>query len=55
MGAVWVFAGASEVFFVILAALFPQIKWLPLGGSHIAQLGVIFGFAFVVYEISKVV
>ncbi len=54
MSQVWILAGASEVLLVVLSAMFRQIKWLPLGGSHIAQIGVTFGLAFVIYEIAKV-
>lgn len=44
------FAGMIEVLLVVIEAIGFHEK-LPLGGSHIAQLGIIFGFAFVIVEI----
>ncbi len=42
-------AGATELGLVIAKYLF-NLAWLPLGGSHIAQVGIVLGFAFVVSE-----
>ncbi len=55
MQAVFPLAGALLVFLEIVGSL---SKWtksvLPLGGSHIAQIAVVFGLAFVVYTFGTV-
>jgi hypothetical protein len=43
------FAGVSEVGLVVAEAV-TQHPALPVGGSHVAQLGVVFGTYFIVAE-----
>lgn len=48
-------AGASLVLLEVLGALPTRIvRLLPIGGSHIAQMAIVFGLAFVIYEIMSV-
>ncbi|CAN7781567.1 hypothetical protein LJR175_008152 [Variovorax sp. LjRoot175] len=47
----WKFAGIVEVVLVMLESYFPHS--LPLAGSHIAQLGLLFGGAFVLAELAS--
>lgn len=55
MQAVFPLAGALLVFLEIVAVLSGRTKrFLPLGGSHVAQIAVVFGLAFVVYEVGTV-
>ena len=45
-------AAAIELLLVIAEALFPPCRrFLPLGGTHIGQLGILFGGAFALYEL----
>jgi hypothetical protein len=41
---------ASEVALVILERFLPIPGILPLGGSHLAQIGILFGLPFVGFE-----
>jgi hypothetical protein len=45
-------AAAADVLLVILAGLFPnlQLSLLPLGGSDLAQLGVLLGIMLFAFE-----
>lgn len=44
-------AAAIDVLLIVLEASFPGTRWLlPLGGSHIAQLGIVLGLAFLLIE-----
>jgi hypothetical protein len=45
----FVLASCAEVALVILERYLPRV--LPLGGSHVAQLGVCFGTGFIVQEL----
>jgi hypothetical protein len=55
MQAVFPLAGALLVFLEVVGSLSERTKrFLPLGGSHIAQVAVVFGLAFVVYEVGTV-
>ena len=48
-------AGALLVFLEVAGAITQKTEWLlPLGGSHVTQMAIIFGLAFVVYEIMSV-
>ena len=48
-------AGAALVFLEVAGAITTRTDWLlPIGGSHIAQMAIVFGLAFVVYEIMSV-
>ena len=50
-------AGPVEILLVVLEAVWPH-SWgttLPLGGSHIAQLGVVFGGMFALWQLTDVV
>jgi len=39
---------------IVLEALFPSCrKFLPLGGSHIAQIGILFGSLMAVLEVVR--
>ena len=55
MQIVFPLAGALLILLDVVAALNVQTKrCLPLGGSHIAQIAVVFGLAFVIYEVGMV-
>lgn len=55
MQAIFPLAGALLVLLEVVVALSPKSKqFLPLGGSHISQLAVVLGLAFVVYEVGTV-
>jgi len=55
MQALFPLAGALLVFLEVVGVLSERTKrYLPLGGSHIAQMAVIFGLAFVIYEVGTV-
>jgi hypothetical protein len=45
-------AGAVDVLFVVAESFRPDV--FPLGGSHIAQLGILFGIAFALSELASV-
>jgi hypothetical protein len=48
-------AGAALVFLEVAGAITPKTQnFLPVGGSHIAQIAVVFGLAFVIYEVISV-
>ena len=48
-------AGAALVFLEVVGAISKKTeRLLPIGGSHIAQVAVVFGLAFVVYEVVSV-
>ena len=50
------FAGAILLLLVVVAALFRKTsKVLPLGGSDIAQVGIVLGFTIAVYQILEVI
>jgi hypothetical protein len=51
---VYAIAGASLIALEICEAIFPSWTFLPIGGEHIAQIGVVFGTAFVLNELRKV-
>lgn len=49
-------AGALLVLLAVFEALFRRrIAFLPLGGDHIVQTGIVLGFAFVVFEVTQAV
>ena len=48
---IWTIAGVALVALEVLQALFQRQMVLPLGGSHIAQLGIVLGTAFVTFEL----
>lgn len=53
--AIFPLAGALLVLLEVVGALSEKTKpYLPLAGSHISQIAVVFGLAFVVYEVTKV-
>ena len=52
MKKVWPVAGAVLVLLEVCGA---ATTLLPLGGSHVTQLGIVFGLAFVVHEIMSVI
>jgi hypothetical protein len=52
--AVFPIAGALLVLLEVIGAIFVNVKILPLGGTHISQMAVVFGLAFVVYEFMSV-
>lgn len=55
MEAVLPVAGAVLVLLEVAGAVTKRTKrFLPIGGSHIAQMAVVFGSAFVVYEFMSV-
>jgi hypothetical protein len=55
MEAVFPLAGAMLVLLEVIAALSEKTKrYLPIGGSHIAQLAIVLGLAFVIYEVMSV-
>lgn len=48
-------AGAVLVLLEVCGAVTKKTEgFLPIGGSHIVQLGIVFGTAFVVYELMSV-
>ena len=48
-------AGAVLVLLEVCGAVTKKTaRFLPMGGSHIVQLGIVFGLAFVVYELMSV-
>lgn len=48
-------AGAVLVLLEVAGAITKRTeRLLPIGGSHIAQMAIVFGSAFVVYEIMSV-
>lgn len=48
-------AGAVLVLLEVAGAITNKTKrFLPVGGSHIAQMAIVFGLAFVVYEFMSV-
>jgi hypothetical protein len=52
MEAVLPIASAVLVFLEVVGAISRRTKrFLPIGGSHIAQMAIVFGLAFVVYEL----
>jgi len=52
MQAIFPLASALLVFLEVVGVLSERTKqYLPLGRSHIAQIAVVFGLAFVVYEV----
>ena len=55
MEAVLPLAGAVLVLLEVAGAITTKVKRvLPIGGSHVAQMAIVFGLAFVVYEIMSV-
>ena len=55
MQAVFPLAGALLVFLEVVGVLSERTKrFFPLGGSHIAQIAVVFGLAFVIFEVGTV-
>ena len=55
MQAVFTLAGAVLVLLEVVSVLSERTKkYLPLGGSHIAQVAVVFGLAFVIFEVGTV-
>lgn len=55
MEAVFPVAGAILVLLEVVAAITKKTeRLLPVGGSHIAQVAIVLGFAFAVYEIMSV-
>ncbi len=55
MEAVLPIAGAVLVLLEVVGAITKRTeRLLPVGGSHIAQMAVVFGLAFVVYEFMSV-
>ena len=54
-GIAYSLAGAVLVLLTVLQSLSKLCaKYLPLGGSHVAQVGIVLGMAFVVVEVSRV-
>jgi len=52
MLALFSICAAIELLLVMLEGLLPRAaKMLPLGGSHLAQIGVLFGLAWVAVEL----
>lgn len=55
MRAVLPMAGATLVFLEVVEAITKgTARLLPIGGSHVAQMAIVFGLAFVVYEFISV-
>jgi len=55
MTAVFPLAGALLVLLEVIGVLSERTRrFLPLGGSHIAQIAVVFGLAFVIFEVGTV-
>jgi len=55
MEKVFTIAGALLVLLEVCGAVTKKTaRFLPLGGSHIVQLGIVFGSAFVIYELMSV-
>jgi hypothetical protein len=51
MEKIFTIAGAVLVLLEVCAAISTRTRGiLPIGGSHIAQVAIVFGLAFVVYE-----
>jgi hypothetical protein len=49
-------AGAILILLTVLEALFRKtLRFLPIGGNHVAQLGIVFGLAFVLCEVASMV
>jgi hypothetical protein len=55
MDTIFPLAGAILVLLTVLGVAVKRTRsFLPIGGTHVSQLAVVLGFAFVVYEIMKV-
>lgn len=54
MHSIFPLAGAMLVLLEVLSAFQVTAGFLPMGGSHIAQIAIVLGFAFVAYEVAKV-
>jgi hypothetical protein len=55
MDTIWPIAGAVLVFLEVAGAISKKTeRLLPIGGSHIVQLAIVFGLAYVVYELMSV-
>jgi len=49
-------SAALELLLVIAEGTFPELgKFLPLGGSHLAQIGILFGVPWAVFELATAV
>jgi hypothetical protein len=55
MQAVFPIAGAALVFLEVTEAMFGHLNALPLGGSQVTQMAIVFGLAFVLHELIRVV
>jgi hypothetical protein len=51
---IFTLAGAVLVLLEVLGGIATNSHFLPLGGSHIAQIAIVFGLAFVVHEVMGV-
>lgn len=54
MNAIFPLAGAVLVLLEALGALKSCERFLPIGGSHVAQLAVILGVAFAAFEVTSI-
>jgi hypothetical protein len=54
MNAIFPIAGAALVLLEVTAAMFQKLEILPLGGSHPAQMSIVFGLAFALHETIRV-
>jgi hypothetical protein len=55
MDTIFPLAGALLVLLEVSGAITTRTaKVLPIGGSHISQLAIVFGFAFVIYEVTSI-
>jgi hypothetical protein len=55
MDSIFPLAGALLVVLEVTGAAIKKTeKFLPIGGSHIAQIAVVFGLAFATYEVMAV-
>jgi hypothetical protein len=51
MEAIFPIAGAALVLLEVASAVTKRTeRFLPIGGSHVTQIGVVFGLAYVVHE-----
>lgn len=48
-------AGALLVFLAVVEGVFRRrLAFLPLGGDHVVQTGIVLGLAFVIFELASV-
>lgn len=50
----WKYVGAALVGLEVIYAAIPQSHWfLPLGESHVSQMGIVLGIGFVLHEVTR--